>query len=88
MGRRREMWPVVVVFVVVINEAASSALESGLCESQHLHGVGREDSEWERRTTKGVLPEDIEVGASPQPVFAYLRLILAQRARRVGCRIQ
>ncbi len=43
-------------------------LESGPSERQHLLGVGREDSEWGRRTTKGVLPEDIEVGASLQPV--------------------
>ncbi len=42
---------------------------------------------WGRRTTKGVLPEDIEVWASLQPVFECLGLRLAQRARRVGCRI-
>ncbi len=33
-----------------------------------------------------MLPEEIEVGASLQPVFECLRLLLAQRARRVGCR--
>ncbi len=43
---------------------APRALKSGPSERQHLLGVGREDSEWVRRTTKGVLPEDIEVGAS------------------------
>ncbi len=36
---------------------APRALESGPSERQHLLGVGREDSEWGRRTTKGVLPE-------------------------------
>ncbi len=71
--------------VVVIIEAASRALESGPSERQHLLEVGREDSERERRATKGVLPEDIEVWASLQPVFDCLRLLLAQRARRVGC---
>ncbi len=67
---------------------APRALESGPSERQHLLGVGREGSEWGQRTTKGVLLEDIEVGASLQPVFECLRLLLAQRARRVGCRIQ
>ncbi len=67
---------------------APRALERGPSERQHLLGVGREDSEWGRRITKGVLPEDIETGASLQPVFECLRLLLAQRARRVGCRIQ
>ncbi len=43
------------------------ALESGPRERQLLLGVGREDSEWGRRTTKGVLPEAIQVGASLQP---------------------
>ncbi len=67
---------------------APRALESGPSERQHFLGVGREDSEWGQRTTKGVLPEAIEVGASLQPVFECLQLLLAQRARRVGCRIQ
>ncbi len=40
------------------------SLEGGPSERQHLLGVGREDSEWGRRTTKGVLPQDIEVWAS------------------------
>ncbi len=43
---------------------APKALEGGPRERQHLLGVGREDSEWRRRTTKDVLPEDIEVWAS------------------------
>ncbi len=63
------------------------ALEGGPRELQHLVGAGREDSEWERRDTKGVLPEGIEVWASLQPVVECLRLLLAHRARRVGCRI-
>ncbi len=53
------------------------ALESGPSERQHLLGVGREESEWGRRTAKGVLPEDIGVAASLQPVFECLRLLLA-----------
>ncbi len=44
--------------------------------------MGRENSDWGRRTTKGVLPEDIEVWASLQPVFKCLWPLLAQRARR------
>ncbi len=62
-------------------------LEGGPSVRQHLLGVGREDSEWRQRTTKGVLPEEFEVWTSLQPVFECLRLLLAQRARRVGCRI-
>ncbi len=63
------------------------ALEGGPSERQHLLGVGHEDSEWGRRITKGVLPEGIEIWASMQPVFECLRLLLAQRARRVSRRI-
>ncbi len=32
------------------------AVEGGSFVRQRLPGVGREDSEWGRRTTKGVLP--------------------------------
>ncbi len=67
---------------------APRALEGGPSERQHLFGGGREASEGGQRTTKGVLPETIEVGASLQPVFECLRLLFAQRALRVGCRIQ
>ncbi len=74
--------------LLLLLRRAPRALESGPFEGQHLLGVGREDSEWGRRTTKGVLPEAIEVGASLQPVFERLRLLLAQRTRRVGSRIQ
>ncbi len=74
--------------VVLLLRRAPRALEGGPSERQHLLGVGCEDSEWGRRTTKDVLPEDIEVWASLQPVFECLRFHLAQRARRVGCRIQ
>ncbi len=63
------------------------ALEGGLSERQHLPGVGREDSEWRRRTTKGLLSEDIDIWASLQLVFQCLRLHLVQWARRAGCRI-
>ncbi len=45
------------------------ALEGGPSERKHLLGVGREDSELGRSTTKGVLPEDIEIWASLQPMF-------------------
>ncbi len=43
------------------------ALEGGPRDRQHLLGVGREDSEWGRRPTKGVLPED---SAASGRVFA------------------
>ncbi len=39
------------------------ALEGGPSELQHLVVVGREDPGWGRKTTKGVLPEDIEIPA-------------------------
>ncbi len=74
--------------LLLLLRRAPRLLESGPSERQHHLGVGREDSAWGQRTTKGVLPEAIKVGASLQPVFEYLRLLLAQRARRVGCRIQ
>ncbi len=74
--------------LLLLLRRAPRALESGPSERQHLLGVGREYSEWGRRTTKGVMPEDIEIGASLQPEFECLRLLLAQRERRVGCRIQ
>ncbi len=77
-----------VLLLLLLLRRAPRALESGPSERQHPLGVGREGSEWGRRTTKGVLPEAIEVGASLQPVLECLRLLLAQRARRVGCRIQ
>ncbi len=64
------------------------ALEGGLTERQHLLEVSHEDSEWGRMTTKGALPEDIEVLASLQPVFHCLPLLLAQWTRGAGCRIQ
>ncbi len=51
------------LLLLLLLRRAPRALESGPSERQHLLGVGREDSEWERRTTKGVLPEAIEVGA-------------------------
>ncbi len=76
------------LWLLLLLRRAPRALESGPSERQHLLGVGREDSEWGRRTTNGVLPEAIGVGASLQPVLECLRLLLAQRARRVGCRIQ
>ncbi len=37
------------------------ALEGGPSKRQHLLVVGSEDPEWGLRTTKGVLPEDIEI---------------------------
>ncbi len=55
--------------LLLLLRRAPWALESGPSERQHLLGVGREDSEWGRRTTKGVLPEGIEVWASLQPML-------------------
>ncbi len=80
-------FPLFAVKVLLLLRRAPRPLESGPSERQHLLLVGREDSEWGRRTSKGVLPEASEVEASLQPVFECLRLFLAQRARRVGCRI-
>ncbi len=57
---------------------APSILEGGPSELTHLLGVGREDSEWGRRTTKSALPEDIEIWESLQSVFHCLRPLLAQ----------
>ncbi len=79
---------VFLLLLLLLLRRVSRALGGGASERQHLLGVGREDSEWGRRTTQGVLPEDIEVWASLQPVLECLRLHLAQRARRVCCRIQ
>ncbi len=73
-------------FAQLLLRQAPRALEGSPSERQHLLGVGREDFEWRRRTTKGVLLEDIDIWASLQPMFLCLRLLLAQRARRVGCR--
>ncbi len=60
------------------------ALEGGPSEHQHLLGVGREDSQCGGRITKGVLLEDIDVWPSLQPMFLFLRFLLAQWAHRVG----
>ncbi len=49
---------------MLLLKRSPGALEGGPSERQHLLGVGREDSEWGRRTTKGVLPEDVEVQAA------------------------
>ncbi len=43
--------------------------KGGPSERQHLLVLGREDSECGRRTTKNVLPEDIEIRSSLQPIF-------------------
>ncbi len=55
--------------LLLLLRRAPRALEGGHSERQHLLGVGREDFEWGRRTTKGVLREDIEIWASLQPMF-------------------
>ncbi len=75
-------WLLLLLLLLLLRRAPR-ALEGGSRERQHLLGVGGEDSEWGRRTTKGVLPGDIDVWASLQPVFECLRLLLGQRARRV-----
>ncbi len=51
--------------LLLLLKRAPLARESGPRERQHLLVVGREDSEWGRMTTKGVLPEDIEVVVPP-----------------------
>ncbi len=60
---------IVTLLLLLLLRRAPRALEGDPSERQHLLGVGREDSEWGRMTTKGVLLEDIEVWASVQPVF-------------------
>ncbi len=57
------------LFLLMMLRQAPRALEGGPSERQYLLGVGCEDSEWGRRTTKGVLGEDIEIWASLQPMF-------------------
>ncbi len=52
-------WEVDLLFSLL--RRASGALEGGPSERQHLLGVDREDSEWGRSTTKGVLLVDIEI---------------------------
>ncbi len=72
--------PILLPLKLLLLRWVPRALESGSCEREHLLGVGRGDSEWGRRTTKGVLPKGIEVRASLQPVFHGLRLLHAQWA--------
>ncbi len=55
--------------LLLLLRRALRALEGGPSERQHLLGVGYVDSEWGRRTTKGVLLKDIEIRASLQPMF-------------------
>ncbi len=66
---------VLLLLLLLLLRRAPRALEGGPNWRQHLLGVGSGDSEWGRRTTKGVLPEDIEVWASMQPVFECLWLL-------------
>ncbi len=67
-----------VAMLLLLLRQAPRALESGPCERQHLLGVHREDSEWERRSTKGAFSEDIGIWTPLRPVFQSLRLLLAQ----------
>ncbi len=53
----------------VVLEAGAYRSRTSPNKRQHLLGVGYEDSEWGRRTTKGVLPEEIEVWAFLQPML-------------------
>ncbi len=80
--------PRLLLLLLLLLRRAPRALEDGPSERQHLLEIGSDDSDWGRRATKGVLPEDIEVWASLQLVFKCLRPLLAQRARRVGYRIK
>ncbi len=57
------------LLLLLLLRRAPRALEGGKSEHQHVLRVGHEDSELGQMTTKGVLPEDIEVWASLQPVF-------------------
>ncbi len=43
----------------------------------HCCEVGREDFKWALRGAEGILPEDVEVWASLQPVFHSLQLLHA-----------
>ncbi len=63
---------------------APRALEGGPSERQHLLGVGREDSEWGRRTTKGVLPEvqAFALGSGDLPDLPGLRRLRSLLSRR------
>ncbi len=44
---------------------APRALKGDPSDRQHLLGVGREDSEWVRRATKGALSKGIEIRGIP-----------------------
>ncbi len=48
---------------------APRALEGGSSGHQHLLGAGRADSEWGRKTIKGALPENIDLGISAANVL-------------------
>ncbi len=54
---------------IVVVEVGPAALGVGPSERQHPLWVGREGSVWGRRTTKGVLQEDMEIRAFLQPMF-------------------
>ncbi len=73
------LWSINVAAKALVVVEASVVLEGGPSKRQHLQEVGREDSEWGRRTTEGVLSEDIDVRASLQPMFHCLRLLHEQR---------
>ncbi len=57
------------VVVVVVAETGAKGSRTWPYRAPAFLRVGQEDSEWAQRTTKGVLPEHIEVWASLQPVF-------------------
>ncbi len=60
-----EIWSEVVMLFVL--RRAPMAVEGGLSELQHLLGVGREDTECGRSTTKGVLLMSAEIGMVSDP---------------------
>ncbi len=66
---RTKSWMLPGPTVLLLLRRVPRALEGGPSERQHLLGVGCEDSEWGRRTTKGVLPKEIEIRASLQLMF-------------------
>ncbi len=59
--RNLNAFPTTPASMLLLLRRAPRSFENGPSERQHLLGVGREDSKWGRRTTKGVLPEAIEV---------------------------
>ncbi len=54
-------------------EMTHNGLEGGPSQRQFLLVVSREKPEWRRDTTKGTLIKDIQIPATVQPMFQFLR---------------